>query len=117
MFGGYRRVHSLQSLPGQPITALVWQERQTPERKQEVGRDEFMHEFCRNSLKSLDFYLLGQGIKGRGLSDIKATWGGSAAQVMGGGVGLDDDVSTMVSPSFGTFFEVELLSLNLLKNI
>lgn len=45
-----------------------------------------------------------QGVEGWSFSSVKAC---------GGGVRLDDDVSTMISASFGVLSEGQLLALNL----
>lgn len=62
------------------------------------------------------FYLIGQGVKGRSFSSIKASVGGSVAKITRGGVSLNDDFSTVVGSSFGALSEAQLLSLNLQTN-
>lgn len=58
-------------------------------------------------------HLVGQGIKRRSFVNVKASVGGSVAKATGGGVLLDDDLSTVVCPSFGVLSERQLVALDL----
>ena len=59
------------------------------------------------------FYLIGQGVKGLSFSCIQASRRGGVAEGMRGGVGLNDDVSTMIGSSFGGLSKGQFLALNL----
>lgn len=61
----------------------------------------------------LDYYLVSQGVEGWSLSRIKIPRGGSVIEATRGGVGLDNDVSTMIRASFGIFSKGQFLALNL----
>lgn len=58
-------------------------------------------------------HLVSQSVKRRSFSSIKAFMGRSIAKVRRGGVSLDNDVSTVVSPSFGIISEGQFVALNL----
>lgn len=58
-------------------------------------------------------HLVSQSVERRSFSIVKAFMGRSVAKVRRGGVSLDDDVSTVVGPSFSVLPERQFVALDL----
>lgn len=58
-------------------------------------------------------HLVSQSVERRSFGSVKAFMGRSVAKVRRRGVGLDDDVSTVVGPSFSVLSERQFVALDL----